>query len=141
LFSGGGEARSVQASALWTGIIEAHGVGAGHGVGVPYVRSDQYPWRYELVWVATIFRVGLVGAIVYFLPFAFYIAAAVRSGLHRSLTMEDRFLLGGFLCAFVASGTNPYIESFAFQWMYILPIVWFFRGRKQTAQRSPYGDS
>jgi hypothetical protein len=126
LFTGGGQARSEQASALWSGIVESFGLGRGHGVGVDYVRSDAYPWRYELVWIATIFRVGVIGAMIYSLPFLFYIVSALRTAFRGLLTAHDRFLFAGFLSAFVASATNPYIESFAFQWMYVIPVVWFF---------------
>ncbi|HEY3113564.1 MAG TPA: hypothetical protein VGJ62_07770 [Gemmatimonadaceae bacterium] len=130
--SGGGQARSEQAAALWSGILESSGLGRGHGVGVDYVRSYEYPWRYELVWLATVLRVGLIGAVVYSLPFVVYIVSALRAVLRGLLTVQDKFLFAGFLTAFVASATNPYIESFAFQWMYVIPIVWFF-GRDRSS--------
>jgi hypothetical protein len=29
----------------------------------------------------------------------------------------------GFVCAFLGTNTNPYIEAFVFQWMYVIPLV------------------
>lgn len=126
LASGGGSARSGQAYALYQGILDSGGVGVGHGIGVSYIRSTDYPWRYELVWLATLLRVGIVGAIVYASLFFWYIARVMKSAILRHLTPGMKFMFCGFVAAFVASNTNPYIEAFTFQWMYVLPVVGFF---------------
>lgn len=123
---GGGGARTGQISALWEGIRSNHGLGSGHGIGVDYIRSADFPWRYEVVWLATIFRVGFIGALLYFLPFALYFAGIFYLWARGQVDSFDRFLFGGFLAVFVASTTNPYIEAFTFQWMYVLPACYFF---------------
>ncbi|MGY0652468.1 hypothetical protein ACW7GZ_11520 [Luteimonas sp. A537] len=125
LSSGGGSARSEQARALLEGVGEHYGLGAGHGVGVDYIRSYTFPWRYEMVWVATLFRVGLIGALVYSVAFVMCFAAFCRLAINRSLSELDLFLGVGFVSAVLASNTNPYIEAFTLQWMFALPIVWF----------------
>lgn len=126
LASGGGSARSGQAYALYQGILDSGGVGVGHGIGVSYIRSTDYPWRYELVWLATILRVGIVGALIYASLFFWYIARVMKAAVLRRLTPGMKFMFCGFVAAFVASNTNPYIEAFTFQWMYVLPVVGFF---------------
>ena len=126
LASGGGSARSGQAYALYQGILDSGGVGVGHGIGVSYIRSTDYPWRYELVWLATVLRVGIVGALVYAALFFWYIARVMKAAVLRRLTSGMKFMFCGFIAAFVASNTNPYIEAFTFQWMYVLPVVGFF---------------
>ncbi len=126
LASGGGSARSGQAYALYQGILDSGGVGVGHGIGVSYIRSTDYPWRYELVWLATVLRVGIVGAIVYASLFFWYITRVTKAAILRRLTPGMKFMFCGFIAAFVASNTNPYIEAFTFQWMYVLPVVGFF---------------
>lgn len=126
IIQGGGSARSGQTSALLEGINDNYGLGSGHGIGVDYIRSGQFPWRYEVVWLATIFRVGFIGAFLYFLPFALYAAGIFYLWLKGRIDSYDRFLFGGFLAVFVASTTNPYIEAFTFQWMYVLPVCHFF---------------
>lgn len=123
--SGGGEVRTEQAAALWDGVKETHGLGAGHGVGVSYIRNADYPWRYENVPIATVFRVGLLGTLIYCAPFFVYGFAFLGRASRRALSPEDVYMMGGFLSAAVAAWTNPYIESFIFQWMFFVPVMSF----------------
>jgi hypothetical protein len=123
ILSGGGLERREQLSALLIGINENKGLGSGHGVGVPYLRSEEYPWRYELVWVATVLRVGILGATVYALPFLYFLWLTLKRLSTTRPSDPDVFFLAGFISGFVASNTNPYIESFVFQWMMIFPVV------------------
>lgn len=126
LFSGGGLGRAEQTAALINGSFDAFGIGSGHGVGVAYIRSDDFPWRYESVWLATVFRVGLMGSLIYLLPFLWYSIIIVKLAKLRQLTACHKFMFSGFLCVFIASNTNPYIEAFVFQWMYVIPLVSLF---------------
>jgi len=114
--------RGQQVSHLARGIADSSGFGMGHGIGVDYIRSEKYPWRYEAVWVATLYRVGLLGAIAYVVPFIYFFWRIATTQIRRELSTGERFLFGAFTAVFAASATNPYLEAFAFQWMYILPI-------------------
>lgn len=129
LGEGGGGERIEQAKSLVSGIIETNGLGAGHGIGVEVVRSEINPWRYELVWLATIYRVGFIGAAIYAILFFHYIFSIIRVARSRKLLMKDKFFFSAFVAAFVASNTNPYIEGFAFQWMFIVPLISFYCNR------------
>jgi hypothetical protein len=123
LVSGGGDVRVEQANALWEGIERNYGLGSGHGIGVRYLRSDEFPWRYELLPLASILRVGLVGTIIYALPFITYAIMLGRRFSERRLSISDTYLAGGFVAAALGTFTNPYMESFIFQWMYFIPVV------------------
>lgn len=123
VLSGGGEVRTEQAAALWEGILDTSGVGAGHGVGVNYIRNADYPWRYEIIPLATLYRVGVVGTLVYTSTFVVYAFFFLRRAAQRTLRPEDVYMVGGFLAAAAAAWTNPYIESFIFQWMFFLPVM------------------
>jgi hypothetical protein len=79
-----------------------------------------------VVWLATLYRVGLVGTVIYALPFLLYIAKVTRLALAHSLPPRHKFLFCAFFCAFLGSNTNPYIEAFTFQWMYVIPLVALF---------------
>jgi hypothetical protein len=125
----GGDVRVSQNEALLDGIIETGFIGAGHGVGVAYVRSDEMPWRYEAVLLATLFRVGLLGSIVYAAPFLMAIYVLIRQFMLKRITDMDRFFGGGLVAALISANTNPYIEGFTFQWMYFLPVVYFLSKR------------
>lgn len=123
LASGGGPARVEMTRSLFAGILANDGLGSGHGVGVAFVSDTEYPWRYELVWLATLYRVGMLGTLVYALPFLLYIVAVIRLAIGRRLPPRHKFMFCGFVCAFLGTNTNPYIEAFVFQWMYVIPLV------------------
>lgn len=125
LLSGGGSERSEQAEALAHSVWSSYGLGAGHGIGVSSLRSEEFPWRYELIWLATLHRVGIFGFIVYAIPFVFCVSKFIADWRRNSISETDLFIFSGFLSALVASATNPYIEAFSFQWMYIVPLVYF----------------
>lgn len=123
LGSGGGSERTEQAVALWDGIERSFGLGWGHGVGVDYIRNQQLPWRYEILPLATILRVGIVGLGVYALPFFSAAWVVVQRWRTRTLTPWDIYLSAGLAAASIAIFTNPYLESFIFQWMCFIPII------------------
>lgn len=137
LASGGGSARSQMGVSLYNGILENGGLGSGHGVGVSFVSDPMHPWRYELVWLATLYRVGLLGTIIYVLPFFLYIAWVIRLALSCRLTPQHKFMFCGFVCAFLGTNTNPYIEAFALQWMYVIPLVAMFVDYPMILKRVP----
>ena len=123
LTSGGGSERTEQAGALWEGFINSYGLGVGHGVGVPYIRNMLFPWRYEVMPLATLLRVGLFGFLAYISTFLVYGQRFLSRWNARDLRSEDIYMIGGFIPAAFAVATNPYIESFVFQWMYFLPVM------------------
>lgn len=124
--SGGGSARAEMSRSLYQGIFETGGLGAGQGVGVPFVSDPIHPWRYEVVWLATLYRVGIVGTVIYVIPFLLYAIGVTRLALARLLPARHKFMFSGFVCAFLATNTNPYIEAFALQWMYVIPLVLWY---------------
>lgn len=144
LTSAGDGVRDAEATSLIRGIIESHRMGVGHGIAATNIASAQFPWRYEWVWLATIYRVGFLGAAVYAAPFLATLWVGGRRLLAGQLSPQERFLFGGFCAAFNASTTNPYIEGIVFQWMYVLPILYFLSSRRRPFTRhrhSPNGHS
>lgn len=123
--NGGSGGRQEQFDDFIIGIEDTWGLGAGHGVSVATTTSNIVPWVYELVWVASIFRVGVLGTVVYAMPFILTVILGIRKLFKGSLNESELFIFGGFICAFIASATNAYIEAFVFQWMYILPVLYF----------------
>jgi hypothetical protein len=126
----GGDTRTEQFFALMNGVEESAGLGSGHGIGATYRVSELYPWRYEMVWAASVFRVGIIGAIVYSAPFLLVVVLGLRRLVTRRLDGNEMFIFGGFVASFVASNTNPYIEALVFQWMFILPTLYFLQSGK-----------
>jgi hypothetical protein len=126
LLSGGGSERSDESAALLRGAMDYYGLGAGYGLNVSVIRNFDTPWRYESVLVASLYRVGVIGSIVYLLPFVMYFREVLKLAKQHRLSEEHQFFFSGFVCVFVAANTNPYIESISFQWMYVLPVVLLF---------------
>ncbi|WP_238149721.1 hypothetical protein [Dyella jiangningensis] len=126
LAAGGGVERTEMSRSLYAAILDNGGLGSGQGVGVNYVSDPIHPWRYEVVWIASIFRVGLLGAFIYALPFLIYVLGVAKLAFDRRLPAHHKFLFSGFVCAFLATNTNPYIEAFSLQWMYVFPLVMWY---------------
>jgi len=127
--SGGESARTEQFKALVEGINQ-NIFGAGHGVGVSYIRNYNYPWRYEILPLALIYRVSLFGFIIYALPFLYSIKQFMKLHINSQDDLIDRFMVSGLISIVVASFTNPYLESFEFQFFYVFPFIYFIT-RKQ----------
>lgn len=126
LFGGGDKVRAEQTEALIKG-INRNIFGAGHGVGVDYIRSKKFPWRYENVPFAIIFRVGLFGFLIYSIPFLYSVYKYVTL---KSRNPYDHYMLVGFISMLVATFTNPYLESFEFNIFYVIPFIYFVKRDK-----------
>lgn len=132
----GGAGRSDYLPYLFYGAVEDNFLGAGHGIGVQYVVNERYPWRYEIVGLATLYRVGIIGTIIYALPFLIAMAKSIRLWRENFLLPQEKFLCGALIAAFVGANTNPYVEAFAFQWMYVLPCLYFIGLRRPVGAKS-----
>jgi hypothetical protein len=124
LRSGGGSQRAEQFYSLLDGIYQHSWFGAGHGQGASYYSSVEKPWRYELVWVATLYRTGIAGFVIYAIPFAYCLVKYTILLRRGQLTGYERFIFAGYICALLASNTNPYLEAIVMQWMFVLPSVY-----------------
>ncbi len=125
LIEGGGDDRTSQFDALLDGSINNFFLGSGHGVGVDFIRSEEYPWRYENLPMATLFRTGLMGLLIYSIPVFLTIGNFIR--IKKDINQIDIFVFTGLFAILLANFTNPYFESFAFQWMLFFPFVYFER--------------
>ncbi|MGJ1321978.1 hypothetical protein ACR780_04770 [Sphingobacterium faecium] len=123
IFEGGDKERPEQTAALLNG-INNHIFGAGHGVGVDYIRSYKFPWRYENVPFALIYKVGIFGFIIYSLPFLYTVYAYLKLKNRKAI---DHYMLIGLVSILIATFTNPYLESFEFNIFYVLPFVYFIK--------------
>jgi len=133
---GGGSIRGEQLKAFWSAIMDSQAIGVGHGIGMEdYVRDENNNWRYELLLPASMYRVGVIGTMVYVAPFAFALVKAGKLQLKGALNEHERFILGGYVAFLLAAGTNPYIEAISFQWMVVIPMVYFTMRKRDTSGR------
>lgn len=100
--------------------------GHGHGVGIDLVRNPRYNWRsYELLIMATIYRVGVIGFIIYALPFIYCVKEYVKLSRKKRNTYVDDFFIFGVIGIIVGVFSNPYLESFDFQFGFFLSFCYF----------------
>lgn len=123
---GGGKVRNEQAKALFEG-INLNIFGAGHGIGVDYIRSYKYPWRYEYLPLAMIYRVSIIGLIIYSLPFIY---STYKFFTLKYKNLYDNYMYAGYLILIIMTFTNPYLESFEFNIFYVLPFIYFIKRDK-----------
>ena len=121
VFESADRVRSEESTALING-INRHILGAGHGVGVDYIRSAKFPWRYENVPFSLVYRVGLFGFLIYSLPaiLTIYFYTVIKNKNYY-----DNYMLAGAVSICLATFTNPYLESFEFNILYVLPYIYF----------------
>ena len=134
--AGGGFERTDQYTSLMQGISQTNGLGAGHGVGVNFIRDFSYPWRYELFFLSMVYRVGIIGAAIILIPYLVYVFAFAKRALYGTVEASHVFLFAGFCGSMFAAATNPYPESYIFAWCYILPIIAFFFDYSVSQRRS-----
>lgn len=125
----GGEenARTIQFWKFLKGIEDNYYLfGHGHGVGIDYIRHKEFHWRgYELLPMATIFRTGLIGAVIYSLPFVYSLRKYYSLYKSKKHNQTDTFFFFGILGIFVGIFTNPYLESFDFQLLFFIGFCYF----------------
>ena len=111
----------------------------GHGGGFrldDLIRHEVYPWRYEVFWGMLALQHGFfimalcALALLYTCRFL-WIGSSIDS--RRSLEIP---MLAGLIGSIIASATNPYAASFAFQWMYVLPMSYVFYAKVCSGNQS-----
>ena len=118
--------------------IEDYGYlfGHGHGVGIDLIRNPKYNWRsYELLIMATMYRVGVIGFIIYALPFIYCVKEYFKLYVRKLNTYLDNFFVFGIIGVVAGVFTNPYIEAFDFQFLYFVSFCYFIN-RKNFNQTS-----
>ncbi len=131
--------RPAQIAALMRGAEETWFLGAGHGIGVDYIRSTDFPWRYESVFFALIYKLGIVGTLVLCLPLIYSIALFLTRQIRGAARKYDAFFGSALVAVTLAANTNPYPEAFTFQWMFLIPIYYFISTR-DSASWNPVRD-
>ncbi len=121
--SSGGEERPEQRAELMREFFESPVLGKGHGLQTKVLRDGMKPWRYELFYEATLYRVGLVGFIATVVPlfYSLYVLSVAVKRDPSNVWLSG--ILGGYVAILVAGATNPYFEAIDFQWMIIMPLA------------------
>ncbi|WP_282111044.1 hypothetical protein [Shewanella algicola] len=100
--------------------------GTGLGSSSIYVRSIESPWLYELSLLSFIYKLGLIGFLV------FVVLALLMFFLKYKTNKEDDYVVSlSFIFVFVlSSNTNPYLSNFAGGFILCMVYVTLFgRGK------------
>ena len=116
----GGIERSMQTDQILNQIYE-YPFGSGF-ITLNIIRSELKTFNYEVLILAILMRFGLITFIIIFISiFNFFSYLFIKK---INILKEERdFFILGFFGIIIASFTNPYLESFCFQWMFFGPII------------------
>lgn len=116
----GGDERSIQTRQILDKFYKDP-LGSGF-VTLDIVRNEMKTFNYEVLILAVLMRFGIVTflIIIFSIIINFYHLFLKRWYNRRE---ERDFFVLGFLAILIVSFTNPYLESFCFQWMFFGPLV------------------
>lgn len=114
----GGVERTSQTSLMVDKIIEnPWGIGFGN-IGIE--RNADRDFKYEVLILVTVLQYGII-------PFTLIVLTLVpvfkNFFFFTKIDNYRKFYLAGFVSIITFSFTNPYLESFCFQWMFFAPLV------------------
>lgn len=115
----GGDERSIQTDQIYDQIIE-NPSGSGF-VTLNIIRNDFKTYQYEVLILAVLMRFGILTFFLIIFSWGNSFINLYEKRLYKK-EYRDFFILG-FLAIIFSSFTNPYLESFCFQWMYFAPLI------------------
>ena len=139
----GASIRRAQFEGLIAGWLDRPLIGWGHGSGCRYVasRGSEWPWAYEMAYLALLHNTGLLGFLGYAsgILWIFWKSTRImRQGTLLSAMMVP--VMTGTCCYLIAAATNPYLGSFDYIWVVFFPVAfinyWLLRGRRELAPLS-----
>ena len=116
--------RKLSFDSLIKGWLESPIYGRGFGAAAEYRRSIEFPWAYEITYVALLFQTGILG--IFLFAFSTIIVMGkllfiiVRNPEYYELVLPIWITT---FCFLIANNTNPYLFKFDFIWVYFLPIA------------------
>jgi hypothetical protein len=116
----GGQERSTQTKQILNQFAE-NPFGSGF-VSLSIVRNDLKPYNYEVLILSVLMRFGIITFLLICYSIVSNFKYLAFSGLLRTNLGYSFFALG-LVGIIVSSFTNPYLESFFFQWMFFGPLV------------------
>ena len=114
----GGKERTAQSGLMIQKIINnPWGIGFNN-IGI--IMNEEKEYKYEVLILATLLRYGLL----VFTLIGFSLLPIIKTIKNfRKINSYKMFWVLGFVFIIVFSFTNPYLESFFFQWMFFIPLV------------------
>jgi hypothetical protein len=117
---GGGSERSEQTRQILNQFYK-NPVGSGF-VSLTIKRNELKTYNYEVLILTTLMRFGFISVLFIILSLFINFGYIIKNKLLIKVQTIDFFVFG-FFAIIISSFTNPYLESFCFQWMFFGPVV------------------
>lgn len=115
-------ARETQFLSLIDGFYKNPIIGSGFGGETAVTRSVERPWNYELTYSKLLFNAGIIGVLLIFSLFFYYICMAFKMlRINNKQHSINASLMVGFFSVLIASASNPYLGSFDFLFVLSIP--------------------
>lgn len=99
--------------------------GWGDGVNSLNIIRSSKSGAYELTYIALLMQRGIIGFILYWMQmFWIFITAIKIIKKNKKYKVELFNCIIGLTCILIANATNPYLDSFDFQFMIFYPLLW-----------------
>ena len=116
--------RKTQIQTLLKATSEVPILGAGFGHAISgYSRDWQYPWRFELSYIALLYQTGALGFVMYIF-LAVQLSIVTINALKKGGSLVRPYFYG-LLGGLMAVATNPYLNYGTGQWIIFLPLAVF----------------
>lgn len=122
----GAQIRAQQYMLLMQSWHEKPILGWGYGAVSRYItRSDDYPFIYELSYIALLFQTGIIGLTIYIslIGWIYYKFRQIRSIVSPVLNEYNISILVGLTTFLLANATNPYLYAFDHMWTLFFPLL------------------
>lgn len=116
----GGDDRSIQTRQILDKFYKDP-LGSGF-VTLDIVRNESKTFNYEVLILVILMRFGIVTFLIIIFSIIINFSHLFLKRWYYRKEERDFFVLG-FLAILIVSFTNPYLESFCFQWMFFGPLV------------------
>lgn len=126
--------RFEQQKALLDGWYDSFFIGNGPGVNAAVVRSDTIVGAYELSYYAMLFSKGIIG-FLFFWIMVFWLCKETLKTYRKDVFYQDSIPVITTLILFlIANSSNPYLDSFDFEWILFLPLVFINNYEKEKCR-------
>lgn len=115
----GGNERSIQTQQIIEKINE-YPLGIGF-IKLEIIRDYEKTYNYEVLILSTLMRFGFITFVLILFSLSNFFTGILRWRSYK-VQVRDFFALG-FMAIIISSFTNPYLESFCFQWMFFMPLI------------------
>jgi hypothetical protein len=121
--------RALQSPYLIDGFKESPVLGSGFGAYAGYLRNDERPWTYELIYHQMLFNVGVLGVAFLGILYSLYLVHVISLlRRYKDGSAIPFGLLVGFCSLLIGTYSNPYVRSFDYLFLAgLLPYLSTFR--------------